>query len=171
MDRFLPNKRFVKFTCCFFLIFELFLNEKVFSQQGGISRIYTDYNGFWTSASTNNAVKPENDHNLLGFTWFGNTYSTGVNNARLTANGVTFIPTVFQAFPVRNVTLTGSNCKIGLGQLKDGVNNGMQATPPFSMPPKISDFLTDGIQGLNIGTGVANVPASTPLTFDFGSII
>ncbi|RYY25151.1 MAG: hypothetical protein EOP41_05370, partial [Sphingobacteriaceae bacterium] len=171
MDSFLPNKRFVKFTCCVFLLFELFLNEKVFSQQGGISRIYTDYNGFWTSASTNNAVKPENDHNLLGFTWFGNTYSTGVNNARLTANGVTFIPTVFQAFPVRSVVLSGSDCKIALGQLKDGVNNGKPATAPFTLPPRIADFLTDGVNGLNIGTGVANVPESTPLTFDFGSII
>jgi len=122
--------------------------------QQGITSIYTDYNGYWTSSSTAiSATKPDNSHNLLGFVWNGQTFSTGVNDATLTAHGVSFNPQYFQAFPVRNVTLTGS--LIGLGQLKDGVDNGASTPQPFTLPPNISAFLTDGIHGLDIGTAVA----------------
>ncbi len=172
METNLPAKHFFNFCRFLIILFLLVLGGKSFGQGSGITRIFTDYNGYWTSSSTTfNPVKPANDHNLLGFTWNGTTYATGVNNAILTANSIAFTPVNFQAFPVRNVTLSGSNCKIALGQLKDGVNNGMPATAPFALPPRISDFLTDGIQGLNIGTGVANVPTGTPLTFDFGGIV
>lgn len=141
------------------------------AQQGGITKIYTDFNGYWSSSSASiNPVKPDNSHNVLGFTWNGSTYSTGVNDANLTAHGVTFIPKNFQAFPVRNVTLNGTSALPGLGQLKDGVDNGPSVPQPFSIPANISAFLTDGVRGLDIGTGVANVPTGT-LIFDFGSII
>ncbi len=170
MKRFLPGNGFVK--SYLFIFFLLFLAEKSFSQQGGITQIYTDYQGYWTSSSTAaSATKPDNDHNLLGFSWNGATYSTGVNDAALTTKGVPFTPVVFQAFPVRNIPLTSPPSLIILGQLKDGVNNGASTPAPFTSPPQISNFLTDGVQGLNIGTGVIDVPASTPLIFDFGSII
>lgn len=143
----------------------------VSAQQTGITRIYTDFNGYWTSSSTAmSSIKPDNSHNVLGFTWNGQTYSTGVNDATLTSNGVSFTAMRFQAFPVRNIVLAGTGALPGLGQLKDGVDNGASVPAPFSQPPNISSFLTDGIQGLDIGTGVANVPTGT-LVFDFGGII
>ncbi len=171
MEKLLPGKYYLNVLHFIFLFFLLFFSEKSFGQQGGITSIYTDYQGFWNSSSAAiNPIKPENDHNVIGFSWNGATYSTGVNNAALTAHGVNFSPVVFQAFPVRDIALTGSS-RIILGQLKDGVDNGASTPAPFTSPPKISNFLTDGVQGLNIGTGVIDVPASTPLTFDFGAII
>jgi len=50
MKRFLPGNGFVK--SYLFIFFLLFLAEKSFSQQGGITQIYTDYQGYWTSSST-----------------------------------------------------------------------------------------------------------------------
>jgi len=171
MGKFLSGKIYAGYFHFIFLFFLLFFAEKSFGQQGGITSIYTDYQGYWNSSSTAiNPIKPNNDHNVIGFSWNGATYSTGVNDAALTAKGVNFSPVVFQAFPVRNIALTGSS-RIILGQLKDGVDNGVSTPAPFTSPPQISNFLTDGIQGLNIGTGVIDVPASTPLIFDFGAII
>jgi gliding motility-associated-like protein/uncharacterized repeat protein (TIGR01451 family) len=161
------------FTCrslCFALV--LYLSSfNSYGQQGGITRIYTDFNGYWTSASgAISPIKPDNSHNVLAFTWNGSTYSTGVNDATLATHGVTFIPKNFQAFPVRNVTINGTSALPAFGQLKDGVDNGPSVPPPFTIPANITAFLTDGVRGLDIGTGVANVPTGT-LIFDFGSII
>ncbi len=141
------------------------------AQQTGITAIYTDFNGYWSSSSSAiSPVKPDNSHNLVGFRWNGHTYSTGVNDALLTTNGVSFTPMQFQAFPVRQISLAGTSALPALGQLKDGVDNGASVPPPFSLPPNVSYFLTDGVNGLDIGTGVANIPSGT-LLFDFGSII
>ncbi len=141
------------------LVLFLFKSTLLTAQQGGITRIYTDFNGYWTSSSTAiSAVRPDNSHNLLGFSWNGQTYSTGVNDNTLTTQGVSFTPMKFQAFPVRNITLAGTGALPGLGQLKDGVDNGASVPAPFTQPPNISSFLTDGLNGLDIGTGVANVP-------------
>ena len=173
MGKHLPKQHFVKFYPFLFLVFLLFLTDKSFGQTlgGGITSIYTDYKGYWSSSSSSiSTTNPDNDHNLLGFTWNNTTYSTGVNDPTLTAKGVNFTPVVFQAFPVRTISLSSPSLII-LGQLKDGVNNGASSSAPFTTPPQISNFLTDGVQGLNIGTGVIDVPSGTPLTFDFGAII
>lgn len=59
------------------------------------SEIFSDFNGYWRSS--NNAVIPNNNHNLLAFTWNANginnintpiTYSTGVNNSALSSNNI-----------------------------------------------------------------------------------
>lgn len=145
---------------------------QVFAQNyGGATGIYTDYKGFWYSgtAAINHAVKPESSHNLTAFTWRGITYSTGVDDGQLMASGVNFTPAVFQAFPVRNIQSTNSTY-IGLGQLHDGVHNGRSNPAPFSVPPKLANFLTDGQQGLDIGTGVANIKAGEVI-FEFTGII
>ncbi|WP_154856920.1 Ig-like domain-containing protein [Cyclobacterium xiamenense] len=143
-----------------------------FSQShGGATRIYTDYDGFWTSATgAINPVQPDDSHHLLGFTWQGTVYSTGVNDSQMTLEGVSYSPQVYQAFPVRNVQAKSSGTYIGLGQIYDGVNDGISSPPPFSVPPNLAGFLTDGLQGLDYGTGVANVAAGNVI-FDFSGII
>ncbi|MBX3253853.1 MAG: DUF11 domain-containing protein [Chitinophagaceae bacterium] len=165
-----PGINVVSKAAFILVLFHIQLNIAT-AQQTGITRIYTDFNGYWTSSSTAiSPIRPDNSHNVLGFTWNGQTYSTGVNDAILTAQGVTFTPMRFQAFPVRNITLSGTSALPALGQLKDGVDNGSSVPAPFTQPPNISTFLTDGIQGLDLGTGVANIPTGT-LIFDFGGII
>ncbi len=144
------------------------------AQVGGATGIYTDFNGYYASrVGLINPVRPDNSHNLLGFTWQGVTYSTGVNDATLTAQGVTFTAKNFQSFPARSVNFFDGTF-VGLGQLVDGVNNGVSSPPLLSLLPVDSDvlasFLTRGAKGLDFGSGLANVAAGT-LIFDFGGII
>lgn len=154
----------------------LLLQLAVFSQ-ARVTRIITDYNGFFSSQSNNiNSILPDNSHNLLGFTYNGTTYSTGVDDSKLTANGVSFVPQTFRAIPLNNVPVSGgSSYFVGLGQLYDGVHNGVNnsSSQPFQGSPvsasTLASFLTDGINGLNVGTGLANIPAGSVLQFNLGS--
>lgn len=126
-------------------------------QAQAVTEIVTDYQGFWKSGVGNiNPIKPQNSHNLLSFTYNGVSYSTGANDAILTANGEVFSPQDFQALPFLFFTGTPtSDTYIGLGQMYDGVNNGpSDPTPPNNIPL----YLTDGVNGLDIGTCVANIP-------------
>src|ERR1700712_4398209 len=72
--------------------------------QFNVSEIITDYNGYWkSSAISNNAVKPDNSHNLVSFSFNGNRYSTGVNDALLTANGQAFIAGDYRSLPITSL--------------------------------------------------------------------
>ncbi|MGC4035049.1 MAG: T9SS type A sorting domain-containing protein [Chitinophagaceae bacterium] len=133
-----------------------------------VSGIVTDYNGYWKStAASNNNVKPSNSHNLLSFTYNGVQYSTGANDQLLTSHGETFVAGDFWSLPLSNMSnAVTSNTKVGVGELYDGVHNGASAVAPLN---SISFYLTDGIKGLNLGTGIANLPAGT-MTFNVSSI-
>ena len=133
-----------------------------------VSGIITDYNGYWkSSASSINSIKPSNSHNLLAFNYSGVEYSTGVNDQTLSNHGEHFTAGDFWSLPVAAISGTiNSNTKIGVGEMYDGVHNGASNPAPSN---NISTYLTDGIKGLNIGTGVANLPAGT-MTFNVSSI-
>ncbi|HEX8314832.1 MAG TPA: T9SS type A sorting domain-containing protein [Flavisolibacter sp.] len=122
-----------------------------------VTEIVTDYKGFWQSgAAAINPVKPDNSHNLIAFTFNGIRYSTGVNNALLSSHGLSFSAADFQALSVDGINGTvGANTKIGLGALYDGVASGASSPAPAGGLP---GYLSDGLQGLNLGTGVANLP-------------
>ncbi|WP_066835984.1 T9SS type A sorting domain-containing protein [Rufibacter ruber] len=146
------------------------LTTSVVSAQSpyAVNAIITDYNGFWRSGvGSINPVKPDNSHNLLAYTYNGVTYSTGANDAKLTANGVVFIPGQYQAIPVSTLPAPVSNTKVALGQLYDGVHAGASNPAPAR---DMARYLTDGLSGLDIGTGVANLPAGR-LTFPFTQIV
>jgi hypothetical protein len=164
---FYQNKSLWVFHVVFFLF-----GHHAFSQEfGGATRIYTDFNGYWTSGSgAISTTKPNDSHHLLGFTWKGAVYSTGVNDERLITEGVAIDPHLYQAFPVRNIGPKSSGTYIGLGQMVDGVDNGVSVPAPFPVPPNLASFLTSGIQGLDYGSGVANIAAGN-LIFDFNGII
>lgn len=120
----------------------------------------TTYGGYWKSTTESlNPVKPNNSHDLLAFRFNNVMYSTGVNDGALISNLETFVPQEFQSLPIASITGTiGANTKAALGQMFDGVDNGPSAPPPVNNIPL---YLTDGIHGLNIGTGAANLPAGT----------
>lgn len=142
-----------------------------------VTQIWTDYNSFWTSSSTTlNPVKPNTAHNLLAFRWNGTNYSTAVNNAKLTANGVTFAATKFRALPINSVPLTSSLDAyfVGLGALIDGsattVDNG--STNPFApitTGVQKATFLTKGTQGLDLGSCLTNIPSGTTVRFNLSA--
>ncbi|WP_294736586.1 T9SS type A sorting domain-containing protein [uncultured Flavobacterium sp.] len=139
--------------------------------QAQVTQIYTDYDNFWTSSSSSiNPTKPNLAHNLLAFTWSGTTYSTGVDDDKLTTNGVTFTSTQFRALPITTVPLTGgSSYFIGLGADTDGVATGVTATAldPLVTTGEIkASYLTAGEQGLGLGTCLTNIPDGSTLTFN-----
>ena len=123
-----------------------------------VTEVITDYNGYWKSGqSAVNAVKPDNSHNMLAFTFNGTRYSTGVNDALLTSKGHVFTAGDYKALPVYQISGSStSNTKIGLGAMYDGVHNGPGNPRPQN---NINKYLSDGEKGLNLGTCVANLPA------------
>lgn len=126
-----------------------------------INHIYTDYLGFWSSGVGDlNPVRPDYSNNLVGFTFEGRTYSTGVNDGVLTQYGVDFIPMHYQALPVLSIDIASGESRFAkFGEMQDGLHNGMNPNGlfPYTFPIKLSDVLTDGIQGLDISTGVTNI--------------
>ncbi len=130
-----------------------------FVQIDSVVQLWSDYNSYWTSASgNNNTTFPDNNHNLLAFKTNGTTYSTGVNDATLTSNSVTFTAGDWKALPVNN--LGGSNTKavIVYATYADGSINCVNPNKT------IIDVLIDGTKGLNLGTGVANFDAQMEFT-------
>lgn len=130
-----------------------------------VTEIVSDFQGYWKSGirPNLNPVAPNNSHNLLAFTYNGTRYSTGVNDATLTANSLTFTAGKYKALPVSVIAAPTTSTYIGLGQLYDGVAGGSTPPPANNIP----FYLTDGINGLNLGTAVYNMPASN-LIFDIG---
>ncbi len=125
-----------------------------------VNEIITTYNGYWkTGVGAVNPVKPDHRHDLLAFKFNGVRYSTGVADALLETHGDSFVPGVFRALPMHNINgVPNSNTKVGLGALIDGVFNGRGAVAPSR---SLAQYLVDGVNGLDIGTCVANLPAGT----------
>jgi len=136
------------------------------------SGIITDYGGFWPStAAAPNTNIPDNSHNLLAFTSNGITYSTGANDAALTSQNISFTAGHFRAFPVAGITgvvAPASSTYLALGKKVDGSAD--VANTPAVSGFSIKTVLTDGINGLDLGTGVTNLPAAAILTFQISNI-
>jgi len=152
-DAFLRRKVLIHF---FLLLLAVLLYRS--SQAQTVTELITDYSSYWKSGKNAiNAVKPDKSHNLLAFTYNGTRYSTGVNDALLTTKGDAFVGGDYKALPVYQITGSStSNTKIGLGALYDGVANGPSNPAPVN---NMNKYLTDGINGLDLGTCVANLPA------------
>ncbi|MCG2615468.1 T9SS type A sorting domain-containing protein [Terrimonas sp. NA20] len=136
------------------------------------SSIITDFGGYWrTTAASPIGTQPDNSHNLLAFTHNGVTYSTGVNNSVLTNNGISFTSSVFKALPVASIsgTATGSGSTyLALASRVDG----SAATAYVAGATKftIKESLIDGANGLDLGTGVTNLPSTAVMTFQIYNI-
>ncbi|RRO23896.1 hypothetical protein EIG84_02735, partial [Flavobacteriaceae bacterium 14752] len=161
----MKNKLFLVAFLCF-----------MFNLTAQVNQIYTDYNGFWTSSSSSiNALNPDNSHELLGFTFNGTTYSTGIDDVKLNNNSVTFTPLVFRALPIADLPISGGGSYfVGLGERLDGIPNGVDPSPssPFNAITSVNQppaFLTDGTQGLDLGTCLANIPSGTEARFNLSS--
>ncbi len=134
--------------------------------QTNVTGIYTDYNGFWQSAAGNvNSVHPDSSHNLLAFSAGGTTYSTGVNDAVLTTNNVPFSPEEFKALPVASVPPGGL---LGVGNNYGGFS-GQPAGTPVPVTNNFASYLMDGIQGLDLGTGIYNSPVGAERKYTVSS--
>ncbi|MEP7143980.1 MAG: hypothetical protein ABI707_13955 [Ferruginibacter sp.] len=131
-----------------------------------LSGVITDFEGYWaTTTAANNSVTPDNSHNLLAFTYNGITYSTGVNNSILTGQGIGYTPSVFKSLPVANIAGTNSASSIYLAMSSKVDGNASVANASVLAGLTIKDVMTDGLNGLDLGTGVTNLPASAIMTF------
>ncbi|RTQ44962.1 hypothetical protein EJV47_26705 [Hymenobacter gummosus] len=102
------------------------------------------------------STRPDNSHALLAFVANSVRYSTGVNDDLLANNGLAFTPAIFNSLPVETLNAPTSSTKAGFGQLYDGVDNGPSNPPP---PRTLAGYLVDGPNGLDLGTGLANIPS------------
>jgi hypothetical protein len=159
--RFYPSQHL--FLCAFILVV---ISIKADAQ--AVSGVVTDYNGYWKTSATNKSnTKPANSHNLLAFTYNGVQYSTGVNDLALSSHSEIYTQGSFWSLPLSSISgAVNGNTKVGVGEMYDGVHNGASTPAPAN---NIGFYLTDGVQGLNIGTGIANLPAGT-MSFSVSSI-
>ncbi|MHA7942518.1 hypothetical protein ACJOV8_005565 [Formosa sp. 3Alg 14/1] len=128
-----------------------------------ITEIFTTYNGFWRSSQwkadpTNEDLKPNTSHDLLAFTYNGVTYSTGVDDALLSANGVVFDSQLFYAYSTNGLDgVTYNQNYLAMADMIDGeVGEGAEITSPEILDANIYEVLIDGVNGLDMGTGVTN---------------
>ncbi|MEP7165297.1 MAG: immunoglobulin domain-containing protein [Ferruginibacter sp.] len=152
---------------CLFLLLFINLTSSLSAQQ--VTEIITDFKVLWKSTTAApNATYPNTSHNLLSFKYNNVVYSTGANDAKLNDSSIIYTAANFQAFPVVSVGgVVGSGVFIALAGNYDGVPNGYSNPLPSL---KIKDVLIDGLHGLDLGTGVTNVPASALISFPVNSI-
>lgn len=140
-----------------------------------VTRVVTDFEGYWSSASTAlNTTLPDNRHNLTAFTYNGTLYSTGVNDASLTSHSDTFAQRVFKAFSTDGITGntgTSSANYIALGSKVDGNTSAANYLSPAVAGLTVRDVLIDGINGLDLGTGVTNVTSSMVMAYKVSNIV
>ncbi|MXS69748.1 hypothetical protein GSF70_00790 [Flavobacteriaceae bacterium W22] len=145
----------------------------VYSQKP-VSTIYSDFGGFWQS--TTSPAIPNNNHNLLAFTWDADgsgtvyspiTYSTGVNDAVLNTNGVAFQAGTFISLPIYNIPNPGSNTFIGVGQALGGNGN----VSPVPVNNNLVEYLSDGLNGLGLGTAIFNIPQGSSISLNTMGIV
>lgn len=135
-----------------------------------INRVYTDFNTFWDSGNQGGVI-PNNLHSVLGFQWNGTTYSTGVDDTKLATNlptGTAINNQVFQAFPPASIPIPNSSTYIGVGTNYGGGDGNVQ---PIPVNNNITEYITDGVQGLGLGTAVFNLPAGTEIRYDINPSI
>ena len=156
-----------------------------------ITRIITNWEdapgGMWVSTATSSvaANRPDKSHSLLAFQYGNILYSTGGESAivsTLNANGYTegngtnantYKVGNFRALPISNLEGTvGSNANlIVLGSKVDGNGSAQVPTAPSVNGLKIRDVLIDGIRGLDLGSGVTNLPSSSVMLFQATDIV
>ncbi|MCP2029936.1 putative repeat protein (TIGR01451 family), partial [Flavobacterium sp. HSC-32F16] len=147
------------------LSFILFLITLNVSGQSTVSRIYTDWKGYWSSnSSTSAGNRPDLENNLIGFNWNGKTYSTGVNDGALDTHSVTYDKQKFRALKIQSLGSTTGTYFLQ-GSMIDGSNTVTRLEPAIAgstaTGAELASRLTDGVNGLSLGTGVANIRAGS----------
>jgi len=145
-----------------------------------VTRIVTDFNGYWNSASASNdpTLQPDTNHSLMAFQVGTSMYSTGSATAEtiLNTRGIAHEQKNFRALPIKDLQgtvpapSTNPNL-IVLASKIDGNANIQVPTAPGVAGLSVRDVLIDGIRGLNLGTGVTNLPSSAVLLFTATNIL
>jgi len=137
-----------------------------------VTEIISDFNTFWkTGVYNNSSVLPNTSHNLLSFKYNDVTYSTGVNDNALSSNGVVYSPAQFKALPVSIDGLSsGSSLYVAMASKIDGTSVSALFNHDFIKNNTIQSVLTDGINGLDLGTGYTNLPSNAVSNYMISAI-
>ena len=136
-----------------------------------VHEITTDFEGGWTSGdglagfAGENAIRPDTNHSLTGFAYENDlgerVYIPTLGGEATVGTDTTFGVSGFQAFPVvraiSDQVVYGSNEDGSTGE--GSVNRGPIYSTTVLAPDEydVSPYLTDGINGLGIGSGANNV--------------
>ena len=136
------------------------------AQAASVTGVYGSFGGGWasTTATASSTVQPNNSNLLLAFTVGGVTYSTGVNDGAIPSS-MSFTPANFSAFAPDSITPGGSTL-IGIANNWGGQPQDATGIIPGSTN-SVTDFLTDGTQGLEMATALFNQPSGI-LRFPMG---
>ncbi|WP_159022043.1 T9SS type A sorting domain-containing protein [Formosa sp. L2A11] len=132
---------------------------------------------FWRSTSS---VRLDNSNDLLGFKYNGIVYSTGVDNDMLKSNlsgeinisdPAQYVEQTFKAYSTNGVEGdAGSDNYIGTADYVDGEKSeGSTITSNFIKGLTAYDVITDGVNGLDLGTGIANFNQNSSIKFFSGN--
>ena len=146
-----------------------------------VTDIITNWNynsqGYWRF-STNytygtSSTYPDDSHELLAFKYDGVYYSTGVADNILDGiSGLSYNDEVFKAYSTNGITGTINNGAnfIATGDMVDGVSNeGTTISSPYISDLTVFQVMIDGINGLDLGTGVTNYNKSASIRFFSGN--
>ena len=145
-----------------------------------VTEIFTNWDhngqGYWRSSSyvyNDTSTYPNDYHELIGFTYNGTTYSTGVDDAKLAGiSGLTINNETFKAYSTNGITGTinsGANF-IATADLVDGVvSEGTTLTSTEVADLTVFQVMIDGINGLELGTGVTNYNNTASIRFFSGN--
>ncbi len=160
-----------RITSILLMLSALLITQATKAQQkdSTITAIYTDFKNYWsTSTKTNNTLYPDTSHNLLAFTFRGKTYSTGVNDNMLTTKlgSSNYSAQVYKSLPVSNISgkTIGNDNTLTFALKDDGDSTKAAYHSPYPVI-HIADVLTDGKNGLDLGTGVTNLPQGAHISF------
>lgn len=162
-----------------------FVATPAYSQEVGddaITAVWTDFGGFWTSSAADAQVGlasyaldlPDTAHNLLAFTWGGTTYSTGVSDTTLSTNNVTFTADQWSALPIDQITYSFACASAGsnyFGTFVGATEGAPDKSSSCYSPAEAASFLTNGPQGLNLGSGLVNIPSGNARDFTVTSVM
>ena len=139
-----------------------------------ITEIFTNMDGFSRFSSKDDII--DDKHELLAFTYKGITYSTGVDDQVLTENSIAFVPQEYKAYSTNGVEgTTNSNHYLAAADSSDGLMGGLESDgTPASNYPELSglliyDTLIDGVNGLELGTGITNLNQNNTIRFFSGN--
>ncbi|MBA4166939.1 MAG: hypothetical protein H0X41_05255 [Chitinophagaceae bacterium] len=108
---------------------------------------------------------------LLAFTFDGTAYSTGVNDATLTSHGVVYAAGSVRALRVAGIAGNSSGSSSTYAALAKKVDGSATvANAPAVAGYSVKTALTDGINGLDLGTGITNLPTAAIMTFSIFNI-
>lgn len=149
-----------------------------------ITEIYTklEVNGsspvFWRSTGT---TDPDNSHDLIGFKFNGIVYSTGVDDDMLTTNlsseiDITstseYVKQDFRAYSTNGISgNVHSSNYIVTGDWVDGIIGEGSTTINSNVIKGLTayDVITDGVNGLDLGTGITNFNQTASIKFFSGN--